>query len=901
MGRVRNIIGRKTRSMGKRVVIVVLGGTLLVQPIASILPGSWHSAVIEAAEATVPVLKLTKQSFVTSGARRLDYEWHTTRGSAKVQTDVHVIEIDLNNPYVSLNAISGKNNNIGKVNTILNMAKENEAVAAINADVFVMGHEGAPLGGQITSGTFLSSPARLKGMYAFSVSKNRKPMIDNYTFEGMVTAADGSTFSLEGLNQSAYNPETTGSSYSHVNMMYIYTSAWGGAERPKNSGATPTEVLVRNGIIEEISIGQALAIQAPEDGYILRTHGLAATYVKEHLQIGQTITADYSLVSQTTGAKIDPTAFEMLVGGHTLLVNAGAAAPFSRDITGVSGSSYTSRSAVGYSEDGTKVYLITSERNGSNTGVSLKELQQIMLQLGVFKGVNLDGGGSTTMIERPLGSYSLQLAHATQYGTTQRSVANGIGVFTTAPQGTLKGVTVSGANVMFIGQKAAYSLKGYDTYYNPVEVDNTSTVWSSTKAIGTFQGNEFTATKPGKTSISVKSGAISTQYEVEVIGQDQIASLSIDTAAGLLAEGASIAVPVTVKLKDGRAYKLSSDYLKWQYIGFTAAKNGDSLTIQSVNAGTSTGYAIARYDGYPTMIPFTQGETVKTLEDFENSTYAITSQVTPAGTTTGSVNLVTDLPGQTSSKALKLDYDFTNGTGTKASYALFNSTGITLAGAPASMTVDLYSDKSLNWVRAEFIDADGKAHLLDLAKQLDWSGWKTVKVNLSSVGMKYPVKLKRVYVVTLAEGQDERSSTGAIGLDNMELQYSAAATVDTNTKVEMTVGKMAATVNGNTMKLDSAPIILNGTTYVPVRFVSDAMGAKLLFNGNTGQITVLRGNKLMEMTLGKKDLILNGVLQSSDITPIVRNNRTLIPVRLFSEQLGLKVGYDPKLKKITID
>jgi hypothetical protein len=890
--------------MGKRVVIVVLGGTLLVQPIASILPGSWQSAAIGeagAAEAAVPVLKLTKQSIVTSGARRLDYEWHTTRGSAKVQTDVHVIEVDLNDPYVSLNAISGKNNNIGKVSTILNMTKENEAVAAINADVFVFGNEGAPLGGQITSGTFLTSPARLKGMYAFSVSKNRKPMIDNYTFEGMVTAEDGSTFPIEGLNKSAYNPETTGSSYSHVNMMYIYTSAWGGAERPQNSGSTPTEVLVRNGIIEEISIGQALPIQAPEDGYILRTHGLAATYVKEHLQIGQSITADYSLVSQTTGAKIDPSAFEMLVGGHTLLVNAGAAAPFSRDITGVSGSSYTSRSAVGYSEDGTKVYLITSERNGGNTGVSLKELQQIMLQLGVFKGVNLDGGGSTTMIERPLGSFSLQLAHATQYGTTQRSVANGIGVFTTAPQGTLKGVTISGSNLMFVGQKASFSLKGYDTYYNPVEVDNSSAAWSSSKAIGTFQGNEFTATKPGKTLVNVKSGAISTQYEVEVIGQDQIASLSVDTAAGVLAKGASIAVPLTVRLKNGSTYKLSGDSVKWQYIGFTAAQNGDNLTVQSVNAGAGTGYAIARYDGYPTMIPFTQGETVTTFEDFEQPAYAITSQVTPAGTTTGSVSLVSDLPGQTSSRALKLDYDFTNGTGTKASYAVFNSTGLALAGAPASMTVDLYGDNSLNWVRAEFIDADGKAHLLDLAKQLDWSGWKTVKVNFSSVGMKYPVKLKRMYVVTLTEGQDERSPIGAIGLDNMKLQYPPAVTVDTNTKVEMTVGKSAATVNGAKITLDSAPIQLNGTTYVPVRFVSDAMGAKLLFNGKTGQITVLRGNKLMEMTLGKKDLILNGVLQSSDIIPIVRNNRTLIPVRLFSEKLGLKVGYDPKLKKITID
>ncbi len=79
------------------------------------------------------------------------------------------------------------------------------------------------------------------------------------------------------------------------------------------------------------------------------------------------------------------------------------------------------------------------------------------------------------------------------------------------------------------------------------------------------------------------------------------------------------------------------------------------------------------------------------------------------------------------------------------------------------------------------------------------------------------------------------------------------------------------------------------------------MGAKLLYNGITKQVTVLRGNKLMEMTLGKKDLILNGELQFSEVTPIIRNNRTLIPVRLFSEKLGLKVGYDAKVKKITID
>ncbi len=165
MGKVQNIIERQTQSLGKRVIIVALGGALLVQPLASILPGSWQKAVIESTEAAASdsVLKLSQQSYITAGAKRLDYVFHTTRGSSKAQTDVHVIEIDLTNPYVSLNAMSGKNNSIGQVNTILNMTKENGAVAAINADVFVMGNEGAPLGSQITSGMFMTSPCQAKG------------------------------------------------------------------------------------------------------------------------------------------------------------------------------------------------------------------------------------------------------------------------------------------------------------------------------------------------------------------------------------------------------------------------------------------------------------------------------------------------------------------------------------------------------------------------------------------------------------------------------------------------------------------------------------------------------------------------------------------------------------------
>src|SRR5690606_6454402 len=101
-------------------------------------------------------LKLVKEAMLTAGAKRLDYVWSTKRGSSQIVTDVHVIEVDLTNPHVSLNTMSGRSNSIGQVNNILNMTRENGAVGGINGDVYVMAQEGAPLGPQINNGSLLT-------------------------------------------------------------------------------------------------------------------------------------------------------------------------------------------------------------------------------------------------------------------------------------------------------------------------------------------------------------------------------------------------------------------------------------------------------------------------------------------------------------------------------------------------------------------------------------------------------------------------------------------------------------------------------------------------------------------------------------------------------------------------
>jgi len=899
----RNRRGRNGSGLKKKVVVVVLSGALLAQPVAALLPGTWGQAWTgQAYASTNEVLTQKSSEMLTSGAKRIDYVYTTTRSGKTVKTDVHVIEVDLTNPYISLNAISGRNNSVGQRNNILNMTKENGAVGGINADVFVMAstNEGASLGGQIQNGVMMASPANgLQGMYAFAVTADKQPVIDLFKFQGTVTAENGASFPLEGINKSSYVPEDGSKSYSHVDSMFIYTSAWGGAERPRNSGTTPVEVLVVDGTVAQISeVGVPIAGAIPENGYILRAHRKAADFFK-NLQVGQKVQTDYSLVSQTTGQSVDPSTFQMMVGGHTLLVDNGGFASFSRDVSGVSGNSYTSRSAVGYSRDKTKVYLITSERSGSNTGVSLKELQQIMIRLGVYKGVNLDGGGSTTMVDRSLGSFEVKLAHPVQEGS-QRSVANGIGVFTSAPKGELRGLAVGGSNIMFLGQQAKYYVKGYDTYYNPVSVNTSALEWTSSAAVGTWSGDTFTATKVGKTTITAKSGSLKASYDVEVIGQDQIESVKVNPASAMLTPGNSFGVNFTVKLKNGNTYNLTGDSFKWEYIGFSGSYKDGQVTVKSVDAKATNGYAIARYDGFGVMVPLVKGETTVPVEDFEKAA-DITSTVTPADTTKGSVRIAADLPGQKSAKALQLSYDFTGGTGTQAAYAVFGKDGRTLSGTPTSLSMDVYSDNSGNWVRAEVVGADGKAYLLDVAKKLDWSGWKRVNIDLSAAGIPYPAKLKRIYVVTLDSSSPSRAASGSIGIDNIELRTLTAVQEAARPQVVMNVGKRTATVNGKAVTLDAAPVIVKESTYVPLRFVTEQMGAVIKYDNKTKRVTVLRGGQFLEMTIGKKEYTLNGVRYTSDVAPMIQGNRTLIPIRLFSEKLGFKVGYENKTKKITIE
>lgn len=888
---------RKSQS-GKKWAIVTLAGVIWIGPVLGsgvpVLKGPLSNSIVEAAASSV---KKLSEEIITSGATLIKYQYNT--GS---QTSLaNVIQVDLKNKNVKLDVMTGKEGYFTTKQSTGGMAKENGAVAAINGDYFNTGAQGAPMGGQVSSGLLMSTPSMLKGMYAFAVTKDGIPMVDEFEFSGNVTAENGEKFTLAGMNKSAYVPEGGSSNFSHLNAAYIYTSAWKAVERPTNSSTTPTEVMVTDGVITEISDKASIQSSIPKGSFILRTHGTAANFVKNNLEVGQRLIADYSLVSKKTGKQVNPDSLQVMIGGHTILVNDGKASSFSRDVSSIGG--YRARTAVGYSKDGRYAYLIATEKHAGSTGMSLSQLQSFMTSVGVWKGLNLDGGGSTTMINRPLAEMDTRLTFNTEYGTAQRSIVNALGVFSTAPKGALKGFKVSGNTTLLIGQIGNYQLKGYDTYYNPVDMQTVTPTWKSSNANIKVSGQTVKAVSPGTSTVTAVSGDAKATMQVKVLGAEDIVSLQASTSAAPLAAGTTVSVPVSATLSSGESIQVPDSALKWEFIGFKGKVTDGRLSVTSVNANAKVGYAVARYDGFSTVVVLSAaGES--TWENFENVNYPVSFTTNVSGVT-GKAAIVKGSGTHSSSKVLKLDYDMNGGIGQKMyAYAQFNgSTGKTIPAAATAMTLDVEGDNSLNWLRAELKDKNGKTVYIDLAKVIDWTGWKTLNLDLSGYNIAFPAQLKRMYVVNVEEGQDERALTGSVSFDDIRFTMpalSSDAGLPTG-KAVMSIGQKSLTMNGNKIAIDSAPLLKGGTTYVPIKHVLDAFGGQATWDKTAQRVTVLRGSKLMDLTVGKKELVLNGKRISTAVAPMIQGGRTLVPLRLVSEQLGLKVKWDKNTKTVTIE
>ena len=123
--------------------------------------------------------------------------------------------------------------------------------------------------------------------------------------------------------------------------------------------------------------------------------------------------------------------------------------------------------------------------------------------------------------------------------------------------------------------------------------------------------------------------------------------------------------------------------------------------------------------------------------------------------------------------------------------------------------------------------------------------------------------------------------------------------------IVLQIGTDCAVVAGAPVRLDPAdktvqPYLKDGRTFVPVRFLSERMGAAVDWDAGTRTVTIRRGEKTIALTIGQTAYTADGVAQTLDAPAEIMGGRTMVPIRFVSEALGRWVGWDAKNRLVVI-
>jgi hypothetical protein len=321
---------------------------------------------------------------------------------------INVVEVPLRRRDIDVAAAHAFDSLRGRERTSAIVARQSgrgtDVIAAVNADFFSL-RTGENENNQVIAGEVLKGVPITDSPFdslhtihsQFAVTCDGHPLIERFAFSGAVLTPPPTraTLPLDAMNFRPPGDATV-----------LYTSPY---------GTTPSDSLSRLTVETRLRIierrGDTLVLQAaggPRSGggivihpgeAVLSGSGVAAEVVR---RLAQSLAPSAPLRILTT---FSPRRGRIctLVGGWPRIVASGRSIADSVDRLEGTFSSFSAtrhpRTGVGFSRDSATLYLITVDgRSESSSGMSLGEFAALMQSLGIAHGLNLDGGGSTTLI-----------------------------------------------------------------------------------------------------------------------------------------------------------------------------------------------------------------------------------------------------------------------------------------------------------------------------------------------------------------------------------------------------------------------------------------------------------------------------------------------------------------------
>lgn len=636
-----------------------------------------------------------------------------------------VMTADLDTPSLSLGlsdggAVSGANAPVSE------FADRSHVVAAVNGDYYDMNASDAPVGTDIAAGKVHNAGATPR--QAFTVTDGKAAI--RQLMSAATLSAKGTTTKVAAVNSPTFQDDSVG----------LFTSLWGKYPIGRLIGTSEhvRVVTVTKGVVTATSDDRA-ALDEPADipsGSSLLVARGTATEQLAGLEIG-------NHVELTVKANA---AVDLAVGGSQRLLADGRKTT-DDEVT-------AARTAIGISKDGSRLWVVSLDgRQGDSHGMTIQELAAFMDDLGAWNAVNLDGGGSTTMVARPAGTADRSVVGRPSDGG-ERHVSNALVFRSTAtgPSSAVSlrtdlqpaaGLPADGATDTLVG--LSRTLRGTrlsaDLGPAPGGGHFTSTPGRVLQQVSTDPGRVVVRGRAtGSAKVTFRSRRAHQTVPITVHGK--VARLSASSSVLSIPSGdATGKLSLTATDADGFSVPVETrDVQVRAGDGVTVAADGvDSFTVTpaSDKLATSISFTVA---GHELTVPVTVGYDEQTLADFSDAS----SWTFAADRATGSV---APTEGPEGSKGLALDFDFGATTATRGAYAV-PPAPIAIPGQPQALTMWVNGNGKGEWPRLMVTKGDGTTTNLDPEQGgsnpvVTWKGWQQVRFPVPA-GTPYPLTLTKV-------------------------------------------------------------------------------------------------------------------------------------------------------------
>lgn len=101
-------------------------------------------------------------------------------------------------------------------------------------------------------------------------------------------------------------------------------------------------------------------------------------------------------------------------------------------------------------------------------------------------------------------------------------------------------------------------------------------------------------------------------------------------------------------------------------------------------------------------------------------------------------------------------------------------------------------------------------------------------------------------------------------------------------------------------KMDTPPVIKGNRTLIPVRAITEGFGAELSYDEETKVVTITKADTVIKLTLGSTVALVNDEEVQMDTNANIVNSRTYVPLRFVMETFKLTVGWDEETETIDI-